>query len=94
MDLDYTLDQLEQHNNNYVWIIEESNKILKQIDDLDNLSSKNSKYNLLCNKLTELQKRFVRSKIEYNKLYNEISQYFEEKYGITFEPFLEDDNSN
>jgi len=94
MDVDYTLEQLEFHNKNYEWIVDESNKILKQIDDLPDTPYFNFKFKMLSNKLLELQKRFNRSKDEYNKLYREVNKYFEEKYGITFEPFLEDDSSN
>jgi len=89
MDLEYTIDQLELHNSNYEWIINESEKILCEIDELDDSDRDSKKYDMLVNKLKELQIRFNKSKSQYNELFEHINKYFEDKYGITFEPLEE-----
>lgn len=91
MDIDNTVEQLEIYNNNYKWIIDESEKILNEIENLDNFNNNNKKYINLCKKLKELQIRFNHCKSEYDNLFKNINNYFQDKYGITLDPTSSND---
>lgn len=92
MDTEYTLQQVDLYNKNYEWIIRESENILNKIDELDNSNSSFKEYETLTKKLIELQNRFKRSQIEYNKLFKEINNYFEDKHGISLTSLTEEEN--
>lgn len=88
MNVEELLEQLEVLNQNYLWIIKESEKILAQINkamDVGNFELVNT----LRDKFLELENRHNRDKITYNSLIKQSRQYFRKKYGIDLFKYFE-----
>lgn len=82
------LEQLEILNQNYIWIIRESEKLLNNIntamanEDMETV-------NVLRDKFLELENRHNRDKITYNSLIRQSREYFRKKHGIDLFKYFE-----
>lgn len=86
--MEQLLEQLETLNQNYLWIIKESEKILKQVNmamDKGDMDAVNN----LRDKFLELENRHSRDKITYNTLIKQSRLYFKKKYGIDLFKYFE-----
>lgn len=88
MNVDSLIDQLNTLNQNYLWIIKEGEKILKEITIAMDLGDMD-KVNSLRDRFIELENRHTRDKITYNKLIRESREYFRKKYGIDLFKYFE-----
>lgn len=88
MNVDNLIDQLNTLNQNYLWIIKEGEKILKEITIAMDLGDMD-KVNSLRDRFIELENRHTRDKITYNKLIRESREYFRKKHGIDLFKYFE-----
>lgn len=88
MNIEQLLEQLEVLNQNYLWIIKESEKILKQVNEAMDRGDM-EKVNVLRDKFLELENRHERDRITYNNLIRQSREYFRKKYGIDLFKYFE-----
>lgn len=88
MNVNNLIDQLNILNQNYLWIIKEGEKILKEINIAMELNDMD-KVNSLRDRFIELENRHTRDKITYNKLIRESREYFRKKHGIDLFKYFE-----
>jgi len=87
-DIDTMLEQLNTLNQNYIWIIEQGEKILKDVDKAMNKSDF-EKVEKLRNKFIELENRHLRDKKTYNNTIKQSRLYFKSKYNLDLFDYFE-----
>ena len=93
MNTETILEQLELFNSTYEWIVEETDKIQKQILKMNKSEYGTKKHYDLTRKLDELQSRYNSNKIKYNEVISEVRKYFEDKHNIDILDFTKDENN-
>lgn len=92
MNLNKLTLQAVQHQKSLLWAFKESDAIANKIIALEKQKNFDiEEYNMLSNKLLELQMRYLREKKEYEITSKNIKQYFKSKYDIDIVGILEND---
>jgi len=93
MNIDNLLIKLDILNENYKWVIRESNKIAEAVENLDKQEVFDSKqYEKYCRRFLELELRYANDKKEFSKTFKQVKLYFKEKYGMDIVGLLEQDD--
>jgi len=85
---DSMLKQLNTLNQNYIWIIEQGEKILKEVDIAMNAEDF-KKVEKLRDKFIELENRHLRDKKTYNNIIKQSRTYFKSKYNLDLFDYFE-----
>lgn len=93
MNIDDLLNKLDILNNNYKWIINESNKIAEAVEELDKEENFDTEqYEKYCKRFLELENRYAKDKKEFSKTFKEVKKYFKLKYGMDIVGMLEQED--
>jgi hypothetical protein len=93
MNIDNLLAKLDVLNNNYKWVISESNKIAEEVEKLDKEEHFNTElYEKYCRQFLELELRYANDKREFSKTFKEVKKYFKTKYGMDIVGMLEQED--
>lgn len=93
MNTEQILEQLEMFNKSYEWVIDEADKVQKQIFKMKKSDYGSKKYYLLSKQLDELQNRYNSNKVKYNEIVSEVRKYFEDKHNLDILDFIKDENN-
>jgi len=96
LDVDKLIENLGILNSTYLWAIEEGNKIIEQIEALDNYNGKDKykKLEKLRDQFIELQNRHISDSRLYRKYIKESREYFKKKYNVDLLALLKDEDIN
>lgn len=93
MNIDDLLNKLDILNNNYKWVILESNKIAEEVEKLDAKPAFDAAmYENYCKQFLELERRYENDKKEFKKTFNEVRKYFKEKYKMDIVGLLDNED--